>query len=275
MSFANADAALRPRLSGVPGRVGSVALRLSVLVALIVAWQVMTSIADDAVRWPTFTAVAGRLWEIWIANPDAWVESLLPSMARLLVGWGIAMVVGISLGTLIGLSRGARESVDPIIQFLRAIPPPTLLVLFIVLLGIGDSMKVAMIVFGVVWPIVINTADGVGSVEPLQRETGRAFRIGFVDELVRIILPSAAPKIFAGLRVSLSIAVILMVISELYAATDGVGFELVQAQRNFRSLDVWATIVLLGIIGYTLNLTLAAVEGHVLRWHRGATRTGG
>jgi ABC-type nitrate/sulfonate/bicarbonate transport system permease component len=275
VSFANADAALRPRLADATGRARSIALRLSVLVALIVAWQVVTTIVDDRVRWPTFAAVAGRLWESWIADPEAWLESLAPSLVRLLTGWGIAVVLGVAVGTLIGLSRLARDSVDPIIQFLRAIPPPTLLVLFIVLLGIGDSMKVAMIVFGVVWPIIINTADGVGSVEPLQRETGRAFRVGFVDELTRIILPSAAPKIFAGLRVSLSIAVILMVISELYAATDGVGFELVQAQRSFRSLDVWAAIVLLGIIGYTLNMILAAVEGRVLRWHRGAMGTRG
>ena len=148
-----------------------------------------------------------------------------------------------------------------------------MLPLFIVLLGIGDLMKAAMIMFGVVWPILLNTADGVGSVEPLLRETGRIYRIGFRDELTRIILPSAAPKIFAGLRVSLSIAVILMVISEMVATVNGVGFELVQAQRSFRSLDVWATIVLLGMLGYVLNAILGLAEGYVLRWHRGAMRT--
>ena len=275
MSFANADAASRPRLSGVGGVVGGLALRFGVLIALIVGWQIVTTVADNPVNWPTFSAIAGELWEAWIANPDAWFESLMPSLVRLLIGWWIAILVGITIGTAIGLSMRLREYVDPIIQFLRAIPPPTLLVLFIVILGIGDAMKVAMIAFGVVWPILINTADGVGSVEPLQRETGRAFRVTFRDELIRIILPSAAPKIFAGLRVSLSIAVILMVISELYAATDGVGFELVQAQRSFRTLSVWSTVVLLGMIGYTLNTILAVLEGVVLRWHRGAMGTRG
>jgi ABC-type nitrate/sulfonate/bicarbonate transport system permease component len=275
MSFATTDAATRPRPSGVPGHLRRLLLRVSVFASLLAAWQALTMLVDDRVSWPTFTAVTGRLWELWIAAPDAWVGSLAPSILRLLVGWGVAVLLGVAVGTLIGLSAKARDYVDPIIQFLRAIPPPTLLVLFIVLLGIGDSMKVAIIVFGVVWPILINTADGVGSVDPLQRETGRVFRIGFFDELTRVVLPSAAPKIFAGLRVSLSIAVILMVISELYAATDGVGFELVQAQRTFRTLDVWATIVLLGIIGYVLNSILAAVEGRVLGWHRGAMRTRG
>jgi ABC-type nitrate/sulfonate/bicarbonate transport system permease component len=273
VSVANLDAAMRPRLAGIGGRLGGLALRLSVLVALIVAWQLVTTVVDDPVSWPTFTAVAARFWEMWATDPDAWTGSLLPSLIRLLVGWVGAVVVGVVIGALIGLSARARDYVDPIVQFLRAIPPPALLPLFIVLLGIGDSMKVAMILFGVVWPILINTADGVASVEPLQRETGRVYRIGVRDELTRIILPSAAPKIFAGLRISLAIAVILMVISEMVAAVNGLGFELVQAQRSFRTLDVWATIVLLGLLGYTLNAILGAIEGRVLGWHRGAMRT--
>ena len=273
MSVAAADSVARPRLAGIGGRIGSVLLRLSVLAALLVLWQILTLLADDRVFWPPVTDIAARMWESWIANPEAWVTSLLPSLWRLLAGWLVAIAIGVSVGTAIGLSSKARDYVDPIIQFLRAIPPPALLPLFIVLLGIGDAMKVTMIMFGVVWPILLNTVDGVSSVESLHRDTGRVYRIGFADELTRIVLPSAAPKIFAGLRVSLSIAVILMVISELVATVNGVGFELVQAQRSVRTLDVWATIVLLGIIGYTLNAILAAIEGYVLNWHRGATRT--
>jgi ABC-type nitrate/sulfonate/bicarbonate transport system permease component len=249
---------------------GGLALRVSVALALLVAWQVLALSNDDPVFWPTATDVGGRLWATWIANPPAWVESLLPSLGRLLAGWLGAVVIGVAVGTLIGLSERARDYVDPIVQFLRAIPPPALLPLGIVLLGIGDAMKVVMIGFGVIWPILLNTVDGVGSVEPLHRETGRAYRIGAMDELLRIVLPSAAPKIFAGLRVSLSIAVILMVISEMVATVNGVGFELVQAQRSFRTLDVWAGIVLLGIIGYALNAVLAVIEGQMLTWHRGA-----
>jgi ABC-type nitrate/sulfonate/bicarbonate transport system permease component len=126
----------------------------------------------------------------------------------------------------------------------------------------------------VVWPILLNTADGVASVEPLLRDTGRAFRLSARDQLLRIVLPAAGPRIFAGLRISLAIAVILMVISELVATVDGIGFELVQAQSSFRTLDVWAIIVLLGIIGYGLNAVLGLVEARVLAWHRGATRAG-
>ncbi len=254
-------------------RLGGAALRVSVLAGMAVAWQIATLVVDDPVFWPTFTAVAGRLWEAWIVNPAAWAESVGPSLGRLLAGWLGAVAVGVALGTIIGLSRAAREYAGPTIHFLRAIPPPALLPLFIVLLGIGDGMKVAMIGFGVVWPIIFNTVDGVRSVNPLHTETGRLYGLGAADRLLRIVLPAAGPGIFAGLRISLSIAVILMVISELYAATNGVGFQLVQAQRGFRTLDVWATILLLGILGYALNAMLELVEGRALRWHRGAMRT--
>lgn len=258
---------------GLGGRIGSLLLRVSVLAALGIAWQVLALVTDDRVFWPTFTDVAVRLWEAWLGNPEAWSESVLPSMARLLAGWAGAVLAGVAIGTVIGLSARARDYVDPMVHFLRAIPPPALLPLFVVLLGIGDAMKVTMIGFGVVWPILLNTVDGVRSVDPLHLATARVYRMGWWDRLTRVVLPSAAPKIFAGLRVSLSIAVILMVISEMVATVDGVGFELVQAQRSFRTLDVWAVIVLLGIIGYTLNTILASVESRVLAWHRSAMRT--
>jgi ABC-type nitrate/sulfonate/bicarbonate transport system permease component len=250
----------------VGGWLRALALRLSVLIGLLVAWQLVATAVDDPVSWPAFSDVIARFWHSWVTDPDAWTRSLLPSLARLLAGWLGAVVIGVALGTALGLSARARDYVDPTVQFLRSIPPPALLPLFIVLLGIGDAMKVTMILFGVVWPILLNTVDGVSSVDALHRETARVYRLPFREELRHVLLPAAAPKIFAGLRISLSIAVILMVISEMVATVNGVGFELVQAQRSFRSLDVWATIVLLGVIGYALNAILATVQARVLGW---------
>jgi ABC-type nitrate/sulfonate/bicarbonate transport system permease component len=248
---------------------GAIALRFGVLVALLVLWQVAATAARSPF-FPTFTATADRFVEAWLTDPVALRTHVLPSLARLLVGWLAAVVIGIAGGTLIGLSARIRDYVDPIVQFLRAIPPPALIPLFIVLLGIGDPMKVTMITFGVVWPILLNTIDGVRSVDELQLDTGRAYRVGRRDRLLRIVLPSAMPKVFAGLRVSLSIAVILMVVSEMIATINGVGFSIVQAQRSFRLLDMWAGILLLGVFGFSLNAMLGVVERRVLRWHRGA-----
>jgi ABC-type nitrate/sulfonate/bicarbonate transport system permease component len=121
------------------------------------------------------------------------------------------------------------------------------------------------------WPILLNTADGASSVDPLQIATARVFRLSAADRLVRIIVPSALPKIFAGLRLSLSLALILMVFSELLPGTaDGIGFELTDAQSRSDLPTVWSAVVLLGILGYLLNTLLLVLERRVLRSYRAA-----
>jgi ABC-type nitrate/sulfonate/bicarbonate transport system permease component len=129
-------------------------------------------------------------------------------------------------------------------------------------------MKVALIATGVFPPILLNSIDGVRSIDPLHLETARVFRISRLGRITHVILPSAAPKIFAGLRISMSIAVILMVISELVAATNGVGFRILQSQRQFRMVDLWAGLVVLGVIGAVLNAGLTVIERRVFRWER-------
>jgi ABC-type nitrate/sulfonate/bicarbonate transport system permease component len=191
---------------------------------------------------------------------------------RLLSGWLLAVALGVGLGLAIGRIDWLAAMLGPIVQFTRAIPPPALVPLFLVLLGIGDGMKVGLIAVGVLPPILLNTIDGVRSVDSLQLDTGRVFGIDRRRRLARIVIPSAMPQIFAGLRVSLAIAVILMVISELVASTDGIGFGLLQAQRGFRIPDMWAHIMLLSILGLALNSGLTQVERRALRWHCGARR---
>jgi ABC-type nitrate/sulfonate/bicarbonate transport system permease component len=191
-----------------------------------------------------------------------------PSLQRLLSGYLLAAVGSVTLGVAIGRSKHLGEYIEPIIHFVRAIPPPALLPLFIVLLGIDDTMKVALIATGVFPPILLNTTEGVRSIDPLYLETASSYRISRVRRITHVILPAAAPKIFAGLRISMSIAVILMVISELFAAADGVGFRIIQSQRLFKMVDLWAGLVVLGAMGGILNGVLVLIERRVLRWTR-------
>ncbi len=174
-----------------------------------------------------------------------------------------------AVGTAIGLVRNLADYLSPATEFVRAVPPPALIPPFLVVLGLGSQMKVALIAVGVVWPILLNTIDGVRTVDPVLVDTGRAFCTRRVRRLAFIVLPSAAPRIFAGLRVSLSLALILMVISEMVAATGGIGFTILQAERGFAITEMWAGIVLLGVLGYVLN-TLLLAERRLLAWHRGA-----
>ena len=254
--------------STIKARLRDAAIRVAAIAVAIAVWYVLTARADS-LFFPTPDRVFTAVWDDWIRPySTTWSENLRPSLTRLLAGYLIAATLAIAAGVMIGRSRRLGDYVEPVIDFVRAIPPPALLPLFLVLLGIGDSMKIALIATGVFPPILLNSIDGVRSIDPLYLDTANVFRISRLRRVTHVILPSAAPKMFAGLRISLSIAVILMVISELIAATNGVGFRILQSQRQFRMVDLWAGLVVLGVIGAGLNAGLSVIERRVLRWER-------
>jgi len=261
---------------GGSSRLRDFAVRWGALLVLGLLWEVAARFFASPF-FPPVSRILERFAELWFTSDPASffltervVTDLLPSLGRLLGGWSIAVVAGVLLGVALGRSRTLAGYVEPIIHFARAIPPPALIPIFFILLGIGDEMKISLIAFAVVWAVLLNTIDGVRSVETLHLDTGRVFDFSRAKVFFGIVLPSASPKIFAGMRVSLSVALIIMVISEMAASSQGIGFNIIIAQRTYRLLDMWAGILLLGILGYVLNALLAAVENRVTRWHRGA-----
>src|SRR6266851_2803638 len=231
----------------------------------------------DRMHPRTFSAILHRAVTLWLSGPPSRLflsgsvfQDVIPSLLRLLGGWALAVLVGVPLGILIGRSRNLSDFFNPALQFLRAIPGPALIPVFIILLGTESTMRVTLIAFGCIWPILLNTIEGTRTVDPVQLDTVKAFRIPRHARLWRIVLPAAMPKIFAGMRVSLSLAVILMVVSELVASTSGIGYRIQNAQIMFLLTDMWCGIVLLALIGYTLNWLFLKVEKRVLAWHRGA-----
>lgn len=249
------------------------------LVVGVVAWELGTR-AAGSVYFPPPSTIVARMYHLWFSGPvshvfftSAAVSNVLPSLARMAVGLVVSVVAGVALGLALGRSERAFDYLDPALQFARVIPPPTLVPIFIVLFSIGTPMQLASIIFSAIWPILLNTADGARSVDRLQMETARVFRLSAADRLFRIILPATLPKIFAGLRLSLSLALILMVFSELLPGTaNGIGYELVDAQSRSDLPTMWAGIVLLGILGYLLNSILLMVERRMLAWHRTSHR---
>jgi ABC-type nitrate/sulfonate/bicarbonate transport system permease component len=250
------------------------------LVALL-GWEVAAR-AVDSLFFPPPSEIAVALWQVWLGGPaatlflsDLAVANALPSMGRVLGGWAIAVLVGVVVGCALGRSAAAMEFAGPPLAFARAIPPPALVPVFLVLFELGTPMQLATIIFGVVWPVLLNSADGARSVHPVQEQTARVFRIPRHRWVLGVVLPAALPKIFAGMRVSLSLALILMVISELVGATNGIGLQLALAQRNFDFTAMWAAVLLLGLLGHLLNSALLAVERRVLAWQpSGARETG-
>lgn len=252
------------------------ALRWVALVVIVAAWEIGTRQYDEP-YFPPPSKIWDAIQTRWLSGPASQLfltsnvgRDIWPSLSKLLIGWLIAGVVGIAVGTAIGRSQFLDDFFAPVLHFLRAVPPPALLPVFIVLIGIDDTMQVSLIAFGVVWPILLNAADGARAVPRTQDDTARVFRVSRTRWLLGVVLPSASPKIFAGLRISLALSLILMVISEQVGSGLGLGSRLVEAQREFSLVGMWAVVVVLGVLGYVLNSILVMVEKRALRWHLGS-----
>jgi ABC-type nitrate/sulfonate/bicarbonate transport system permease component len=245
----------------------ALALEIAVPIAVLAIWWAWSS-SGSSFYFPPLSDILDRFQQNWLfARLGA---DVLPSLGRMFAGLLIALAVAIAGGFVLGLSRTARLMADPVVEFLRAIPPPALIPFGIVVLGVGTTMKVFIIAMVCVWPVLLNTIDGVTGIDPTLTETARSYGIGPLDRLRSVMLPAALPQIFAGIRTSLSLALILMVISEMVASTNGIGYFVLQSQRTFAIPDMWSGIILLGLLGYLLNAGLTLIERYALRWHRGA-----
>lgn len=242
------------------------AVTLALPVVLVAAWW-FTSAGSQNFYFPPLQSILQTFGKLWF-SPDA-VHNVVPSLLRFSAGYCAAAVLGIALGVPIGASRNLRNLLEPVLEFLRAIPPPVLVPVLILFAGLGNEMKALVIVFGCIWPVLLNTVAGVRALDEVLAEVVRSYRIGVFARLWHFVLPGASPQIFTGLRQSISIGIILMVISEMFAASDGIGFALVQYQRSFAIPEMWSGIILLGIIGIALSLIFRAIEAWLLGWYHG------
>ncbi|QIY99655.2 ABC transporter permease [Streptomyces sp. S1D4-11] len=246
-------------------------LRLLFVVALptlLVALWWLASDGSTNVYWPPLRTILRTFPDVWTS--ERLRSDLVPSVLRLLAGYAAAAVVGVALGTVIGSYRRVRAVCEPVLEFLRAVPPPVLVpVIMLFALSIGDTMKIAVIASGCVWPILLNTVEGVRAVDSVMAQTARSYGITGVARLRSVVLRAASPQIFAGLRQALSIGIILMVISEMFAASNGLGFTVVQFQRSFAIPDMWTGILVLGLLGFLLSVVFQLVERRVLGWYHG------
>ncbi|WP_328751821.1 ABC transporter permease [Streptomyces sp. NBC_00285] len=237
------------------------------LPALLVAGWWLASADSTNVFWPPLRTILRTFPDVWTG--ERLRHDVLPSMWRLTAGYALAAVIGVAVGTVIGTYRRVRALCEPVLEFLRAVPPPVLIPVIMLFAGIGDTMKVTVIASGCVWPILLNTVEGVRAVDPVMLETARSYGITGPSRLRHLVLRAASPQIFAGLRQALSIGIILMVISEMFAASNGIGFTVVQFQRSFAVPDMWTGIIVLGLLGYLLSVVFHLVERRVLAWYHG------
>jgi ABC-type nitrate/sulfonate/bicarbonate transport system permease component len=248
-------------------RVLEAALEITVPLLVLVVWGLLSA-GSESFYFPPLTSILSTFADIWLFERIG--SDVVPSLVRMGLGYSAAVLIAVVVGVSLGLMRRGRLVAGPIVEFLRSIPPPALLPFAILVFGTGTDMKVFIIAFVCLWPILLNTIDGVTGVDPTLRETTRVYGVSTIDRIRLVVMPAAAPQIFAGMRTSLSLALILMVISEMVASTNGIGYFVLQAQRRFNMPEMWSGIFVLGILGYALNAGFVLVERRVLRWHRGA-----
>jgi sulfonate transport system permease protein len=244
------------------------ALRLAAVlfaVAVVALWQ--------------FVAWSGVFSRAYFTSPAETFEALLALQARgelwrplagtclrMVYGWALASVLGIVIGAGLAQSGRLREFVEPTLEFLRPLPASAIIPAAILLLGLTPQMAVAVIAFGSIWPVLLGSYNGFSRVDERIIEVAQLQEMPVAEFLWKIALPCAFPDIFAGLRVNLAIALILAVVVEIQAGLTGLGFNIMIAQRLFRTPELYAGIVVLGLIGFITSRTLLLVERWLLRW---------
>src|SRR5882724_894857 len=225
-------------------------------VAFIAGLLVLCEIAAasgimPAMSFPRMSAILATWWGLIVSGELP--GELVPSLWRMFAGYFIGVALGIVLGLLMGYVRFFYNLLEPITEMLRPIPSPAYLPIVILFLGIDDEMKIFMIAFASLFPVLLNTYSGVRSVDPIQLQTARTFGVEGPKLLWQVVLPAASPYIFTGMRVSLAVALIVMVISEMVAASSGIGYFILSAQRGFKIREMFAGVLTLAALGYILN----------------------
>ena len=197
------------------------------------------------------------------------LSHLMITLSRFLQGYVLAALIAVILGTVLGYFRLAHSLFEAVIEFLRPMPSVAIIPVAVLLLGISDAMIVAVTVYASLWPVLINTIDGVRYIERTLIDTGRTFGLNRRQILWLVVLPAAAPYIVTGLRISLSIALILVTTAEMIAGSRGLGFFILDEERSMNSGNMYARVILVSALGYLLNRLFVLGEGWAMNWRRG------
>ena len=213
---------------------------------------------------PLPSAVIVRTWEI-IASGDV-VAPLTATVSLLFAGYVIGCVAAVVLGLLMGHYRRLYNLFEPLTELIRPIPKAALLPALILFLGVGPSMKITLVALAAFFPVLINTVQGVRAVEPVLTDMARTYDHSEGAVLLRILLPASAPYILGGMRISLGISLIVVIIAEMVSASGGLGDVIIYGQRMFLVVDSYAWVVIVGALGFFLNALFRWAERRTTFW---------
>jgi ABC-type nitrate/sulfonate/bicarbonate transport system permease component len=254
----------QPRLR-IGGAAGVLLPALSVAAALAL-WELISRTNTISQKdLPAMSTTFSALWTM-LQTEHFW-GALLHTVRGWALGLGLAIILAVPIGIALGSSRLAARAFRVPIEFLRPIPSAVLIPLLFLTLGTNLKSEVFLAAFGAFWPLLVQTMYGVRDVDPIALDTARSFRLGRLERLWRITLPSSVPYIATGVRISSTVALILAFTAELFMGIPGLGRELNIVQSFGLTDQVYALAVAVGFLGLAVHLVMTALERRMLRWH--------
>jgi len=239
-------------------------------IALLTLWQLGSMFkVIHPVYIPKVTAIVQALFSVIVSGEL--LAHYSATLFRMFAGCGMSFIIGVPCGLVIGYSRAVFNLIEPVIELCRPTPVSAIIPIVILLLGVGDEMKIFIVAWASFWPMLVNVIDGVRGVDRTLMETARMFGATSWELFRKIILQAASPHIVTGMRVSIAISLIVTVVAEMLAGNNGIGFFILDAERTFRIPEMYAGVFSLAAVGYMVNRLFVLLESFIMAWHKGLT----
>lgn len=237
------------------------------IAGLLAIWQltVVLKLVDETLL-PSPATVGKALVDLFVTG-EIWPH-IFASLQRGLVGFVVATVICVPLGILIGWFKSVERVLAPLIELFRQLPSLAMFPIFLLFLGIGFQSQLAMVVWASAWPILLTTITGTRSVDPRLIKAAMTLGAEQKDLFLRVVIPSAVPYIATGLRLGGSFAFLVLVGAEMIGADAGIGYLVISSQQLFKIPDMFAALVVLGVIGLAINYGLIAGERRISKWRQ-------
>lgn len=230
------------------------------LVIFLAAWQVL-----HPGRSPYFPPPS-EWWSgiVILTEKGLLFPAFRATLRTFVYGLAVAALLGGTIGIMVGISRPISRALGPLLEFCRAIPPPVVVPVAVLLLGYEESLKLLVVTWAAVWPILLNTASAARLVDPLLLDVARTFRLKPAKTVHKVIVPALVPPFLLGVRIAIPLAIIVTLLVEMLTLLPGIGSLIVTAQREYQSAQVYGLLVLVGLLGFVLNNAFVVVEGLLL-----------
>ena len=245
---------------------GRTALRRSIaVVALLALWELAPRLGlVDRIFLPPLSEVVPALGDL--AGTGRLWSSTQASLTRSLAGFALAVAVAVPLGLVIGWYRPVADLLNPLLEVFRNTAAIALLPVFILVLGIGETSKVAIVLYACTWPILLNTISAVRTVDPTLIRAARSLGLPAPRVFQKVVLPAAVPAVFTGVRLAGATALLVVIVAEMVGAKEGLGQLINASQQNFAITEMYAGIITISALGLAFNHLLVLLERRLTRW---------